>query len=391
MIASSREKNVTQSDIAKALGVSQASVGLVLGRNSNGRGRNKLRSETVLRIEEKAREMGYRPHRFAQALRQGRTMTVGMIHAGSLLQVSNERAYHSTRALKQGGYQILAMDINHQASVEEIVQQFLDARVDGVLLASTMVEGHIAPLFENEIPTVGLSSDDIPGIPQVRCDMGDGIRQLVQHLLEKGCRRLVQVIMSSEPHSSSEWRWQAASQAQGFRDGISHVGGKWAEASLEGYSNWLANSKTSTGVSGLALVSGVLNRRAFNPYLPALELAPRLASPGQDHPDAILCLNDDWAFGLCNGLLRSGISLPRDIAITGFNDSALAETFFMPLTTVRQPTREMAELAVKLLLEAMNGNPPEPVVHSLKGELIPRDSTLLSRPSPPSIDGFILN
>jgi DNA-binding LacI/PurR family transcriptional regulator len=283
------------------------------------------------------------------------------------------------------------MDINHQASVEEIVLQFLEARVDGVLLASTMVEDYIAPLLENNIPTVGLSSDDIPGIPQVRCDMGDGLRQLVRHLLEKGCRRLVQVIMSAESKSSSDWRWQAASQAQGFRDGISQAGGNWAEASLGGYSEWLARSKSANGVSGLALVSGILSRRAFNPYLPAFELASRLASQGQDHPDAILCLNDDWAFGLSNGLLRSGISLPRDIAVTGFNDSALAETFFIPLTTVRQPTREMADLAVKLLLEAMNGNSPEPVVHSLKGELVPRDSTLLARPSPPSIDGFILN
>jgi len=73
------------------------------------------------------------------------------------------------------------------------------------------------------------------------------------------------------------------------------------------------------------------------------------------------------------------------------NDSPLAETFFIPLTTVRQPTREMADLAVSLLLQAMNGNSPEPVVHSLKGELVPRDSTLLARPSPPPIDGSIFN
>jgi LacI family transcriptional regulator len=388
----SKEKNVTQADIAKAIGVSQATVGLVLGRNSNGRGREKLRAETVQRVEEKAREMGYRPHRFAQAMRQGRTMTIGMIHAGSLLQVSNERAFYTTQALKREGYQILAMDINHQASVDEIVQQFLEARVDGVLLASTMVQEHIAPLLDNNIPTVGLSSDNIPGIPQVRCDMGEGIQQLVEHLLDRGFRRLLQVVMSpAQSTNLPDWRWQAATQIAGFKSGITSAGGEWAQTSFEGYPEWLSSSRASRKLHGLLLVSSVLNRRAFNPYHPAFELAPRLLGPGNDHPDAILCVNDDWAFGICNGLLRSGINLPRDMAVTGFNDSALAETFFVPLTTIRQPTREMAELAVKLLLEAMNGTPPEPSVHSLKGELVPRDSTLRAIPSEPFITEFISN
>jgi LacI family transcriptional regulator len=387
-----REKNVTQSDIAKELGLSQATVGLVLGRNSNGRGRDKLRDETVQRVEQKALELGYRPHRFAQAMRQGRTMTVGMIHAGSMLQVSNERAFYTTQALKSAGYQILAMDINHQSSVEGIIQQFLEARVDGVLLASTMVQEHISPLLEKKVPMVGLSSDDIPGIPQVRCDMGDGIESIVKHLLQRGFRRIVQVAMTpGPPRETPEWRWQAASQIAGFQTGITAAGGQWSQASLEDYSKWLTLTRESNGLHGLLLVSGYLNRRAFNPYLPALELAPRLLGPGNDHPDAILCVNDDWAFGICTGLLRAGINLPRDLAVTGFNDSALAETFFIPLTTIRQPTQEMAELAVKLLLEAMNGNNPDPVVHSLKGELVARDSTLRANPRQPLVNGFIIN
>jgi DNA-binding LacI/PurR family transcriptional regulator len=392
MTPSSREKNVTQSDIAKALGVSQASVGLVLGRNSNGRGKTKLRPETVQRIEEKALEMGYRPHRFAQALRQGRTMTVGMIHAGSLLQVSNERAFFSTQILKQAGYQILSMDINHQASVQEIVQQFLDTRVDGVLLASTMVENHIAPLLDNRIPVVGLSSDDIPGIPQVRCDMGDGIRKLVDHLVEKGFKRLVHVVLTSEHRLPlKNQRWQASNQAEGFSNGIEAACGECHETNLDGYSHWLSRSRESSCVSGLALVCGQLQRRPFNPYLPASELARLLLAADTDHPDAILCQNDDLAFGLGNGFLKAGVNLPRDLAITGFNDSALAETFFIPLTTVRQPTREMADLAVRLLLDAMNGSPAEPLVHKLKGEPVFRESTLMASPGSRPSPGLILN
>lgn len=387
-----REKNITQSDIAKCLGVSQATVGLVLGRNANGRGRDKLRPETVKKIEEKAREMGYLPHRFAQAMRQGRTMTVGMIHAGSLLQVSNERAFFSTQALKAAGYQVMAMDINHQSSVEEIIRQFLEARVDGVLLASTTVEDHVAPLLENSIPTVGLSSDDIPGIPQVRCDMGDGIQRLVAHLVQKGFKRLMHVIMTSDHHLPLEkQRWQAANQAAGFRTGIEAAGGGCSEATLEDYPNWLAHSHDANSVSGLALVCGHLKRLPFNPYLPAMDLAGQILGASSDLPDAILCQNDDLAFGICNGLLKAGVNLPRDIAITGFNDSALAEAFFIPLTTVRQPTREMVDLAIRLLLDTMNGEPVEPIVHKLKGEPVFRESTFLATPGSRPTSGLILN
>jgi DNA-binding LacI/PurR family transcriptional regulator len=198
--------------------------------------------------------------------------------------------------------------------------------------------------------------------------------------------------MNPDPSADlPNWRWQAASQIAGFKAGISAAGGQWSQASLEGYNDWLSSSRTSGGLHGLLLVSGTVKRRAFNPYLPAFELAPHLLGLGNDHPDAILCVNDDWAFGICNGLLKAGINLPRDLAVTGFNDSALAETFFIPLTTIRQPTREMAELAVKLLLEAMNGNNPDPVVHSLKGELVARDSTLSANLRQPLANGFIIN
>jgi len=369
--------HVTQADIARELGVSQATVGLVLGRNSaNGRGKSRLRPETIRKIENKSRELGYQPHRHAQAMRQGRSMTIGLLHAGSLLQVSNERAYYATQALKRNDYHLQSADVNHGNSIEDIVQDFLQARVDGVLLASTLVQDVIRPLQRSGIPLVGLSSDVVPGVPLVRCDMKKGIHDLVQHLIQQGCRRLVHVATSSNPNTPfKQWPWQTATQIKGFQSGVVAHDGAWSRASLAEYGAWLDATREGKGISGLSLIATKLQRDPFNPFLPSADLAGQLLSASKDLPDAFLCQNDDWAYGLMNRMLQSKVSIPRRLAVTGFNDSALAREFVIPITSVRQPAREMAEKAVELLINAINGQAPEARIYDFAGQLIARASS----------------
>ena len=92
-------------------------------------------------------------------------------------------------------------------------------------------------------------------------------------------------------------------------------------------------------------------------------------------PTAIFASNDDMAAGVLTVAHRRGIALPGELSVAGFDDTALASQLWPPLTTVRQPTRQLAHAAASLLFEGVEG----PVNRRLAHELVLRGST-----APPS-------
>ena len=95
----------------------------------------------------------------------------------------------------------------------------------------------------------------------------------------------------------------------------------------------------------------------------------------QNPPTAIFASNDDMAAGVLTVAHRRGMSLPGDLSVAGFDDTALASQLWPPLTTVRQPTRELAYAAASLLFEAQGEN----VHRRLPHELVLRASTAAPR------------
>jgi LacI family transcriptional regulator len=88
----------------------------------------------------------------------------------------------------------------------------------------------------------------------------------------------------------------------------------------------------------------------------------------------LACANDDMAAGAMLALHRAGLEIPAAISVTGFDDTPMSEIVWPPLTTVRQPIQFLAERAVRLLLEAKNGDSP-PRHEIVPHELIVREST----------------
>ncbi len=374
-------KPVTQRDIAEALGLSQTTVALVVGRNSNHRGLAKLSRETVARIQEKALELGYRPNRHAQVMRKGRSMQIGVIYSSTQLQVANERAHHINSAISAAGYEPVFFDETcHQKGLKQAFEVMVDIRVAGVILAST---GHLLdpsiPVNELPIPLVGISATDVGDHRLVRCDMRDGMLRTFRHLVDQGCRRIVSILPFRSPETYGKWRWQQQMQAEGVEQGAREQGGEFSVLSLEHYADWAGKAAEKKGLlTALTLCTTPeidrVNTR-WQPHFSGVAVAQALLKSGAPLPDAIMCPNDDWAFGLTCEMMRAGIRIPRDIAITGFNDSALCEVFTVPLTTVRQPTEEICRLAINLLSDEINGTPPAGECHDIKGELLVRDSS----------------
>jgi DNA-binding LacI/PurR family transcriptional regulator len=102
------------------------------------------------------------------------------------------------------------------------------------------------------------------------------------------------------------------------------------------------------------------------------EMARLLALP--QPPTAVFCYNDMTALGVLRRLRAGGLSVPRDISVVGFDDLYIAPYTEPPLTTVRQPKRQMGRMAMETLLHLLAGTASE---HNIKvpGELIIREST----------------
>ncbi len=91
-------------------------------------------------------------------------------------------------------------------------------------------------------------------------------------------------------------------------------------------------------------------------------------------PDAVVCGNDNWAIGALSALREGGIAVPKKMAVTGFDNSAVGTYLDVPLTTVAQPSKEMAEHAVDLLLKKIQGRRVPSVPVKFPCKLIIRES-----------------
>lgn len=91
-------------------------------------------------------------------------------------------------------------------------------------------------------------------------------------------------------------------------------------------------------------------------------------------PDAWFCSNDLMAAGVLQALAEAGISVPEDVAVMGFDDLPLAQHTRPPLTTVRQPIREMGQTAIRMLLRLIEGKPLEARRVVLDTEIVVRGS-----------------
>ena len=92
----------------------------------------------------------------------------------------------------------------------------------------------------------------------------------------------------------------------------------------------------------------------------------------KDLPQAIVCGNDDLAFGALKALKEAGKRVPQDIAVIGFDDNKRAKKFSPPLTTVRQPLAQMGKDAVDILIRQIERPSPGPISKKYLPRLVVR-------------------
>ncbi|MFN7996359.1 MAG: LacI family DNA-binding transcriptional regulator [Bryobacteraceae bacterium] len=328
-------KPVSIKDLARLVGVSHSTVSRAL------RSSPVVNAETALLIQKVAQQQGYRVSLIGRSLVTRRSMTVGCVATDIADPFVGGVVNGIEEVANQEGYAVFLATSHADPKREvEVVRSFHERRVDGVIVPASRVGSLYLPLLaELSIPVV-LINNQHPGsyTYSVSIDNGRAARLMTRHLLKLGHRRIAYI---------------------GHR-----AGGQVDTDRLDGYRSELRKS-----------------RLAFDPDL----VLHADATPESGHAamrrliangsaTAVFCYDDMTALGALGAAYAAGVNVPGDISICGFDDLLLASYTSPPLTTIRQPMKEMGRRAAEILLALLQGKGSQRQV-KFTGELIVRQST----------------
>ncbi|WP_420169259.1 LacI family DNA-binding transcriptional regulator [Streptomyces violaceoruber] len=324
----------TSRDVARAAGVSQATVSLVLGGKWPGR----VSEATAGRVRDAASDLGYRPNLAARSLRLGRTRTALLV-VPALTNEFFARVYAGAAALAADhDFGVVLYPSPDGAGPARDPFASARAALDGVI-ASSMAAGALEALHGADLPLVMLDSDpsDTGPAARVNLDIADGMRQVTEHLLGLGHRRFLHL-------ASAVDTWTFAVRADALHGALGAV----EDATVR-------------------TVRAALDVRAGR------EAVERALAVAGERPTAIVCDDDILAAGACKAARRLGLRVPDELSVTGFDDLALATALEPELTTVRLPAERVGERGMEALLAVLDGRPAEP--GRLPVRLVVRGST----------------
>ncbi len=315
-------KRVNQADIAKAAGVSTATVSRAL----NGTGI--VTAEARQRINAAISELGYMPHGAARALASRRSHTVGAVipTLASAIFAAGIDAFE--RHLNEAGLTLLLAVSNYDLETEALkVRRLLERGVDAIALVG---DSH-SPEVHEMIARAG-----VPYVhtwawtprsrhPHVGFSNFEAARTVAHHLADLGHRTIAMIAGISQDNDRATQR--IAGTEQGLID------------------------------KGLALHRDQIIEAAYT-HAAAREALRTLINVDHNRPTAIICGNDVLATGALIEAQAHGLSVPGELSITGFDDLPLAAHLNPPLTTIAVPAKAMGQGAADALIAALEHGQP---------------------------------
>jgi DNA-binding LacI/PurR family transcriptional regulator len=313
----------TLEQVAALAGVSRATVSRVV--NGSPGVSPVVRAE----VERAVAKLGYVPNRAARSLVTRRADSVALVVSEPHARVVSEPFFAGmvrgvSAALAETGVQLLLL-IAQDLDRGRLERYVVGGHVDGVLLASLHGDDPLPAILERAgVPAVLIGRPAGRGGPgsYVDADNRGGARAAVAHLAERGRRRIATITGPLDMGVGLD-------RLDGYRDGLA--------------------------AAGLAADPGLVVAGDFTEEAGAAATARLLARPGPP-VDAIFAASDLMAAGALRALRAAGRRVPEDVAVVGFEDSAVARYAQPPLTTVCQPIEEMGRQATRLLLAKVAGD-----------------------------------
>jgi DNA-binding LacI/PurR family transcriptional regulator len=345
-----KRKKATLSDIAATIGVAPMTVSRVV----NGTGY--VSDETREKVMTAVRKMSYRPNGVARNLKRQRTDTVGLVLGDISNPYSTELANAVREVLSVRGYNLFICISEHSAK-EDITafESLVDHNVDGIIVATrSNAEGdeHLLEIVDGDMPVVVVGRDfHHDQVDFVSADNLTGGFEATRHLIDLGHRRIGFIGATLNNKGSLK-------RLQGYLNALEAHDIDIDERLITG------RRDTSSEVPGYST-----ERMGYEGMKRLLSLPKR--------PTAVFARNDFTAVGAMTAIKEAGLSIPKDLAIVGFDDIPLAVHTVPPLTTVRQPMRLQGQLAAEMLVSRIAGKEPrQRTERILNCELIIRESTV---------------
>ncbi len=309
-------------DVAKLAGVSTATVSRVI--NDTG----KVRPVTRKKVMKVVNELNFSPNVSAQVLQSKQSKIIGMVFPDASSIYFSEIIRGICNYVNQFGFQIIIGSAHDEEEELKTASRFLNGRtVDGlVMMAPSLTNEELFNLpINHNTPIVFISVPPVKaGTTSVVLDNFNSAVKITQHLIKLGHRRIA--FIQGSPHNYDSKRRYA------------------------GYLNALENEGIPKSLK-LEAGGNFTEDSGYKACQQLLKTEPR--------PTAIFAANDAMAIGAIEAVRDSGLKVPDDIAIVGFDDISTSQYITPALTTVRVPLYKMGQLVGKTLLQKINSDSTE--------------------------------
>jgi len=334
-----RKRRATIDDVAADAGLSIKTVSRVLNGEPN------VRPQTRERVLAAAKRLAYQPNVSARRLASKRSFVIGLLYDNPDSDYVMAIQEGTLAVCRRHDYHLLIQPcrIPSPSLVDEALSLHQRSTVDGLILTQPVAdfEPLINALIDAGMPFVRISQRDLATAAAcVSVDDEQAARRITDHLILL-CHTVIGFIMAHPDHGSSHDRlkgFRASLRSHGLPDG--HA---------------LVEQGLYTFESGYACAQRLLAR------------SPR--------PTAIFASDDHMAMGVLTAAYERRLVVPGGLSVCGFDDTPMARYACPPLTTARQPIRQVARLATECLINRLQSKQVEQRLYVLESKLVLREST----------------
>jgi len=305
----------TIKDVAKLAGVSVSTVSRAL----NGSGY--IDKTTEERVMAAVKQLNYKPSQIARGLVSRKTKTFGLILPDITNPFFPEVARGAEDEARRYGYNIMLCNSDWELEKEKMYLNLLQEKcVDGLIfVGSRLNEEYLSTLTELSMPVVLLDRNSSLDIHLITTNNMKGAYLATKHLIDQGYQTIAHI---SGPQLSPS-----------------------AQQRLLGY-------KKALEEHGKSFDPVLVNEGDFR--IAGGSLAMRKLLRLSNIPDAVFCANDLMAIGAMEVLQEAGVRIPDEVALVGYDGIFPSKYVYPKLTTIIQPTYQMGNMAVQLILETIN-------------------------------------
>lgn len=317
---------VTIKDISNYTKISKSTISRYLNNGYVSEEKKKI-------IEEAIKTLGYRGNSIAKSLKTNKSMTVALIVPSVTNYFFSYIAEVIQLELNKHNYKMSLYNSNNDINRElNFISQVMENRVDGIIVSTGSKE--CVKSYESlSIPIIAMDREVSDNIPLIISDNSLGAYDLTAHLHEKGCKRILFIESSDKNIIPAVYR-------------------------KNGFLKYAKENQIKTQIVNDSDLQTSLDRDDLTKDF-----------------DAIMVWNDQTAFKVSNILYKKGIKIGKDILLTGYDNTYFSKYMNPPLTTANQPTDQIGETAVNLLMDLINGKSMKNRKVVFHNSIVKREST----------------